>query len=298
MIIIEGCDATGKSTLAKWLANELNFEYFKDGFHRLGVEYYINNSLNKSTNIVSDRFHLGEYVYPVIKKDGRKPLELWEQWMIENILLSKKSMLILCHTSVSNIYRNFDVRGEDFITKENIGPVCSLFIERYSASILPKITFDYTWDAEEQLLDTIKQHLASLDDRYPSIDKMKGIGCSVSPDVMLVGEGQNLNKTTENSRAFSHYSASSIYLHRALGINKDLSYYLTNANKVGGDLMANVDLLKEEVSLVCPQKVIALGNLASHVLEKANIEHSKAFHPSFWKRFHFNELNEYADLLR
>ena len=125
MIIIEGCDATGKSTLAKWLANELNFEYFKDGFHRLGVEYYINNSLNKSTNIVSDRFHLGEYVYPIIKKDGRKPLELWEQWMIENILLSKKSMLILCHTSVSNIYRNFDVRGEDFITKENVGQVVS-----------------------------------------------------------------------------------------------------------------------------------------------------------------------------
>jgi hypothetical protein len=297
MVIIEGCDATGKSTLAKWLADELGFEYFKDGFHRLGVKYYTGFALKKSSHTVSDRFHLGEYVYPTVKQDGRVPLTIWQQLAVERILLAKPSVLVLCETDMPSIHGAFDTRGEDFITKPQALDVVKLFNERYDVSILPKIKFNYKTDSREKLLvfirDVYKRYAASS----VFTEKMRSIGHTLSPDVMLVGEGFNRLKVMKDSRAFAEVSASSGYLHQALAMNCFTNYYITNAWKSNIEKF-NVDMLIEEFKFVKPTKVIALGEVAADCLERAGISYKRTDHPSYWKRFKHKLITDYAETLR
>jgi thymidylate kinase len=158
MIIIEGCDATGKTTLAKELAEKLNFDYFKDGFHRLGVKYYLNTAKAKDQNTICDRFHLGEYVYPIIKKDGRIPLTKAQQFLIEKELLINKSVLIYCETSKDFIANKFDTRGEDFVVKNDINQIISLFRERVEISLLPKFYFDVQKNTIDQVIDFLSSN--------------------------------------------------------------------------------------------------------------------------------------------
>ncbi len=297
MVIIEGCDAVGKSTLAKWLAKELGYDYFKDSFHKLGTKYYIGNALKKPFNIVSDRFHLGEYVYPTVKQDGRVPMPVWHQLMVERILLTKTTVLILCETDIETIWHNFDTRGEDFITKEQAVDVVRLFNERFDVSILPKIKFNYKLNDQNDLLKFIKSNFQRYINGSLIADQMESTGETNSPDVMLVGEGYNARKIGKAPRAFSHLSASSAYLHEALANNQDVSYYITNAGKTG-DPIENKILLLDEIDRVGPKKIIALGNVASKLLKQLNIDHETTVHPSYQRRFKHSQINEYSKTLR
>lgn len=73
-IVIEGCDKTGKTTLAKTLCDQLNgrffhyskptahpLEYFKPAFDALEAD--------PETPVICDRFIVGEKVYAKVKKE-------------------------------------------------------------------------------------------------------------------------------------------------------------------------------------------------------------------------------------
>lgn len=44
------------------------------------------------------------------------------------------------------------------------------------------------------------------------------------------------------------------------------------------------------VNKIRPSKIIALGNIASKLCEKHNLEHVKIPHPAYWKRFKSKEI--------
>ena len=76
IVIIEGCDGTGKTTLAKKIAKKFKLKYLHESAPpKPGYEYYAEKALTLPNNCVVDRFHLGECVYPRIKKGKRYPLE-------------------------------------------------------------------------------------------------------------------------------------------------------------------------------------------------------------------------------
>ena len=79
IIIVEGIDRVGKTTLCDKLKNECGFEIFKDGFiakrnmnEVIGAEKLL-STLNflkivKNQNIVLDRFYLTEFVYGSLER--------------------------------------------------------------------------------------------------------------------------------------------------------------------------------------------------------------------------------------
>ena len=64
-IIIEGCDGTGKTTLAKLLANEYNLDICHCGREDPCDYDFYKQSVRKD-NVVWDRHTIGELIYPKV----------------------------------------------------------------------------------------------------------------------------------------------------------------------------------------------------------------------------------------
>lgn len=298
MVIIEGCDGVGKSTLAKRLNKLLNFFYFKDSYHEDGLKRYLNLTTTLSPFTIADRFHLGEVVYPIIKNDGRKALLEHEQHMIERCLQSQPHLLIYCETTVDNIEKAFKVRGEDFITVEQIPAVLQAYNMSFERSILTKIKVDPRESYFGHSLKIILSEYSKKLNRYWRALKFQSTGLNDHPKLMLVGDnyssGREVNVNTFTSRSFHNHMHSAQFLHKALSISKNKSVYITNANKTR-DQFNNISLLEDEVRFVQPAEIIALGKNARELLVKTGFDHTVINHPQHEKRFNHKNIITYSN---
>lgn len=299
MVIVEGCDATGKTHLVNSLKEALGWRTIKDSFNRNGIPSYLDFVLqNPEHNIIADRFLYGEYVYPIVKRDGRPPLRREEQHLIERVLLMQPSVLIYCETHRDRIADTFDTRGEDFVTKADIDLILELFNERYELSLLPKMRYNWASDDPKQVLDFVLTEVNRRKDLCDQLAHFEGAGEYLDHPIMLVGEsyldGEYVGE--RKYRALSRLSGSSLYLSEALLHNPQERYYLTNALKYPPTIK-NVDALLQEFALVQPRRVIALGNVAGNLLAKAGIRYSQRDHPSYRRRFLTNTIETYAGTL-
>ncbi len=126
---------------------------------------------------------------------------------------------------------------------------------------------------------------------FPS---MPGIG-SLYPHTVLVGEQPN-PRTVNYTRGVPFSAGpSGAWLMSTLGcIDVRSSSYITNAIKHDGDART----VAREIRWLRPAAVVALGIVASGVLDKAKIPHTLAWHPQYARRFHFKEQHEYVEQIR
>ncbi|MDD5651146.1 MAG: AAA family ATPase [Candidatus Nanoarchaeia archaeon] len=289
LIILEGPNGVGKTTLAKQLVKQYNLKYIKESKPNGGAQYYLEKALEYDDAVV-DRFHLGEYVYPMLKKDGRDALLLWQQHLIERILQIKGAILLYCNTSFDFKKNIFETRGEDYVNVNEIEKEENYFNICFERSILQKYKIDFIKD--NFLLD-----LENVD--YNKYKKYESIG-SINNSIMLIGEkyggntkfsyGKEMNKT------FTNLHNSSRFLHEALSLMNYNNFYLTNAYKTLNE-DKDLELLKEEINLINPYKIIALGNKTEKLIKKLNIKYYKIPHPQYYFRFHHDKQLQYKQLL-
>lgn len=300
MIILDGCDATGKTTLANKLCEALGFPRFKNGVvHREGAEYYLRHALSNPYHTVADRFHLTEYAYPSLKQDGRVPLLVELQHLLERVMMIQPSVLIYCQTDEATIAENFRVRGEDNVRPEEIKQLLYYFQVAYDQSILPKMIYDYRTTPPEVVLRFIMNRINERKELGDDLAQFEGVGEYLGNPIMLVGESYTDGQWVgpRINRALSKLTGSSVYLSRALRFNSDKTYYLTNAKKYEEPYWCE-RALQEEVRLVQPSKVIALGEVAHQHLFAARIAHQQVEHPQYRKRFKYDQIEEYSKQLR
>lgn len=298
MIILEGCDGTGKTTLARaLLAAFPQLVLRKDPIPKTGLQYYCNTLQQSLNKTLWDRFHLGETVYPIVKQDGRRPLAPHEQYMLELRLLHQGAMLVLCETSYLEIERNFRTRGEHYITARDIPRVSLLFKDLYNSSILPRIIYDYLGDSPDRMMamyqGLYRQHNLS----GPHVYRATGYN---HPDVMLVGDRVNPKLKDTRSVAFLHHEGCGPYLAKAMHdnwLNHQTRYHVTNARKTD-DLKVDRDILMTEITCRSPRKIIALGAEAHKVLRSLAVPHEETHHPQYWKRFKAGEFYKFINSIR
>ena len=116
IVILEGLERTGKSTLAK-IFEEKGFVNFKDHNHlrdfsveniaeRLDSTLSTLIALNKKgINIVLDRFHISEYIYSTINR-GNKSSLFKHIWYIDEVLSHLDTRLIYLTRNVDEQYLN------------------------------------------------------------------------------------------------------------------------------------------------------------------------------------------------
>lgn len=178
LIIIEGPDGSGKSTLAKNISEKYNFDYFKESLsyqERLKSDYdgythyfelleYLRFS-NK--NIVCDRLHLGEFVNPLIYKDGRNPLTVEQINEIEFSILNE-SILINAIPSIDFINDSLKTRGDDVAKVDNIKYMIFLYSLIFNLSTIKnKIEWDVSKDKNYEKI------FSEIDKKIKILNKIK-----------------------------------------------------------------------------------------------------------------------------
>lgn len=146
LIILEGCDATGKTTLAKFLAELYGaqvihcttdtpntFEFFRD---------IIRASYNR--NIIADRFCYGQFVY---QEEEYRPLHEYgepdsEYTALHNLELSMLDVdtrIIYCYADANTIQDRLISRGE--ISQIPVDTILNRYKDIFKQSLFTPILY-------------------------------------------------------------------------------------------------------------------------------------------------------------
>lgn len=159
MIILEGCDGTGKSCLAASLASRFPWmASFKDKYHHQGVDRYVDLLQEDLTKTIWDRFHLGEVVYPKVLQDGRDVLSLSDWGMLELRLINYRTVVVHCMVPEEMIRSNLMTRGDDLIQVEQITEIVLGYAEAMARTKLPVVTWNYITDDLDELCDILEPY--------------------------------------------------------------------------------------------------------------------------------------------
>lgn len=277
MILIEG----NNDYLNRQVRKELRFRHDRLAFH---VEDEFEMTLKRLLKLLhhDNRYQVRENVV------GRMQnlLNPADAHMIASGLLATGSFVLVCHDPLdvsteqaqATFYRS---------TLEGLLPGMNI----YHAEMVPEIV-EASMKLWEENLETLKAVYET--DIWSAGGLMPGM-------VMLVGDRVLPYVPCDEERrlAFVSHRGCSRFLHEALAANYELDgtrYYLTNAHKCDVAKL-NLKMLQEEIDLVKPVKIVAMGGDAARYLSDLKATFDRTYHPQFWKRFRNKELPELIQLL-
>lgn len=127
VIIIEGLDRTGKTTLANKLSERFNIPIYKKDREELGNTFFddelinlgdsvatiklFNSELFKGRHVILDRFHWSEYVFNIVDRGGHLE-EKYLDFVCEEMNKNAQNYIII-HMHPTNLLRcvNYDEEG-------------------------------------------------------------------------------------------------------------------------------------------------------------------------------------------
>lgn len=149
IIIIEGADGSGKTTLANKLSAQTGYPLIhmsqpKDAVEeqRMFIEY--KDLICQNKNIILDRCWYSEMAYGPLMR-GRSAISYPMMFALEGILSRKGALLIYCKTDPKKQFDNARKRGEDFITTyDTFQAIYEMFEEIMGVPhSIPVVTYDY-----------------------------------------------------------------------------------------------------------------------------------------------------------
>lgn len=172
MIIITGCDNTGKTTLAEHLSDKFNIPIAKrypelpprdaDDYYR-----YIKNEIEKPGIRIYDRFLLDELVYgPVIR--GGMIFSVEQMSTLVNMLLLKSPLVICTELFADDIVGTFGERKQ-YIKMEEVKTIMAAFNNMFWNNLMVNnfevLTFNYMINKMYLLEDNVRTYIERIE-RY------------------------------------------------------------------------------------------------------------------------------------
>lgn len=289
LIVIEGPDKTGKTTLAKAVAERLGFKYVHFSAPKGNpADEYIDFLLNLKEPTVCDRFHLGEFVYgPIFRgKAGITDLELVT---IERLMRLKQTIIVHAITNMALANERLDHSTQH----EAVNKPQNLLAAEGFAKVVPLTNagpvLKYNGVSMTNLkaaLDMLKMMSAS----WVPTDAYTGIGTIHGSKLVFVGESVNKN-VTWRGLPFDHGSASQFLLDtfKAAGV-PEKAVYICNADTFTFEEALNLN--------AASARFIALGKKAHDKLTTLCVPHATLPHPQFVKRFQYHKKGEYVNAFK
>lgn len=295
IIILEGVDGSGKSTLAAQLQQEFGGEVFHEGPppNDLDPLDYYGEKLERYRHhldaVILDRFALGERVYgPIYRNVNRFDQSRWD--IFDRLLVACGARHILCAPPYEVCHRAWKNRkGEMFTDDGKHRQVYELY---HQLQLTTPGLIRYDWTQAGQL-DSIRRWLHGT----PVETLPPGYVGWPTAGLLFVGDrGSRPSGLTPNLPFFG-VDNSSLYLTRALHIAGIPMFALTNAwhwkpGPTDGFFLARHVIPSDRFA-----RVVALGNSADDALRHLHIPHRKVPHPQHHRRFKYELISEYAEML-
>lgn len=292
IIVIEGSDGTGKTTLAREF-EKIGFRYVHNGKPQpeedLFMTYLKQLHEARGSNVVFDRLHIGELVYGPVMRD-KSLISTEEMIVLNRIIYASGGTIIFCQTDTDVMLENWksrNLQGREYVTEQQklltISKVYQSLIQDYFRGRADFFTFDYSKDSTSQLLLNVQSFSQGV-----SVE----INGSPQANFLIVGE----QAAGEIDEAFCSMRNSSGFLNRCLwdAGYKEIELSFVNALDTAGNPHPIHNLWKQMFNC----KVIALGQIAQELCLTNGVPFLPAPHPQFIKRFKLKNREEYVNLLR
>lgn len=289
IIVLEGPDGAGKSTLAKTL--ETQFEGFAkiSTVHHGPYPHLKNPSVNylaslrrkqhngdKKELVILDRSWLSEPIYGKVLRAGIDRVGVASRRMLERVALKCGALVVRCLPPLKTVQANWAARkGKELIeAPEHLAAVWKGY--QTMRTDLPLVEYDFTEGdgGVEFIVDHVYQAMKA---RPPAT----GIGQWGPESTLLVGEKVSKHGLPDLPFVSFMDRGCSAWLARHLEdwrVWEDQLYWV-NSEELAPDFMGRPD---------APTKVVALGRKASSWCEQAGLAYQAVDHPAYWKRFHHN----------
>lgn len=139
LVVLEGCDGTGKTTLAKFLSKLLNADIIHCTAETPNDYDFFDGIISAAMtrNIIADRFCYGQFVY---QKEEGWYITREELHRLEVRMLDADGKVILVTAPEELVMRRLAARGE--VTLIPVPELLSRFEGLMAESILPVIRYD------------------------------------------------------------------------------------------------------------------------------------------------------------
>lgn len=286
LMILEGPDGAGKSTLVRSLRNVLgDIAYVMDAGpptrHPLDEYELPLLKLPDDRHIICDRWHLGEAVYPAVLRRATD----WDVAVERHLYMfmrSRGAFVILMLSTHDELVARVELRGDDLITAGQLQQITDGY-ERLNAQ-----HFNMIARGRGELWQHIISMARAVSDVSAPLQQFETYVGPPRPSVLLLGE------------------------RRAVGTNEPrsgLPAFMPYRNTSGHFLLSHLDVINHNVGIANACDVddahalwktlgepptVALGVRASGRLDDANVPHGIALHPQFVRRFLHQHGDTYA----
>lgn len=318
LIALEGCDGTGKSSLAQSIVDQIKKQFPDDEVHLLhsgplDTDPYTaylaplkDYTPGSGVHYVLDRWHVGEMVYgPLYREKSQINHATWV-WL--ELWFASRGMTLVHVTQTLDIIRQrLEERGEDFLQPEHVDHVRQEFARVSRGCLTLGMTVYPDGDTSREVASIIAH--ASLDEES-AIGLPKSYVGSPYSKYLLVGDSRGGQPPYEYDGAFRPVNGNSgEYLWSALNEASDWDlYYLSSGagddvnwhaiSAINSDPEEEPDL---EAALLRTWFTSTLGRKAKErvapILARTASPVSHVPHPQAIRRFHNSKKTAYAELI-
>jgi len=290
IVILEGPDGGGKTTLARQLVEQYGFYYKHEGPpapYRDNIAYYLsilNEAIEALYNTVFDRCWLGEMIYGPIFRGidtiGEKGLKLFlrlhnSKYIYQYIVWPNKETLLVNYREKMNDSTDY-VKGV-----ENLNKV----IELYEKT--PFKTYNYEVNKVEDIIYDLRNDKSTL--------PIGTIG-STSAKYLFIGDKPNHHTIDVPFFAITNSSG---YFNEALELAKikECDLALSNAYSLSGKPHSLSIIIDKLPKL---ETIFLMGNIAKEWYYSQHKEFPcvNINHPSYLRRFHGHNPQIMADIIK
>jgi thymidylate kinase len=298
LIIVDGPDCAGKSTLVSALVDRLVGRFpghFHTCFHKNPptahplaeyVEPLLGYRPGQGHHVVTDRWHWGEAVYPdLFDRPTRMDPGVWRY--TEMFLRSRGAMVVYPQVEPEEMLRRYMDRGDDLVSAVDMGRADQSFRALAVRSRLPVFRFRGDLVTLASRVETMINEAMVYEREASRLNFLETYVGPARVTHLLVGDERPPRMDRDHPAFMPYAPRSGHFLLNALRGRNLGSLGIVNANDVD-----SVGYTWEVVGR--PDHVVALGRLASRRLDQAGIVHSRVPHPQFVRRFYQRHRDEYG----
>lgn len=300
LIILEGPDGAGKTTLARNLIDLIKSQRILDTVqyihagppNRHPIDEYLHSLTHyrpsNHEHIIIDRWHWGESVYPELLQRETK-LDFPARWAIEAYLKRLGAVVVLVDQFDADYITTYAERGEyDELTR--LADTKAAFAAVAATSQLPFVMYNWK-DPRRSSRQEIVEVAAGLAANYRSLNGFITYCGPRWPQYLLLGDVRHHSNLVVDAPAFAPFPATSgHFLLKSL----ESAFDLRQRESIGWANVNDVDNPAKLWMALGKPNVVALGRNAHRRLNDLGIPHGIAPHPQFARRFHHSSQVGYG----